>query len=235
VSCSVRVEGLGVRFRFDRQQRPVTPALSKLRRHCSEAWGLRDVDLEVGPGESVAFLGPNGAGKTTLLRTIAGVFDPDQGAVRVGGRIGSLLSTNAGLLLGLTGRENCTLLGVLAGMSRAEARDTLDRIKERTRLGDAFERPVLSYSQGMCARLGLAVVECAAPQVLLLDEVHEALDQEFRELLEARAEAIVASGGIVIAAGHDRANLARLCRRAVRLERGSVRADGPFGAVAGSA
>jgi ABC-type polysaccharide/polyol phosphate transport system ATPase subunit len=234
VSCAVRVAGLGIRFLFDRQQRPTTPALAKLRRRCSEAWGLRGVDLEIGPGESVGFVGPNGAGKTTLLRVIGGVLEPDQGTVRVRGRIGSLLSTEAGLLLNLTGRENCALLGVLAGMSRAQAREALDLVKERTRLGDAFDRPVSSYSQGMRARLGFAVVERAAPQILLLDEVHEALDREFREVMEARAEAIVASGGIVIAAGHDRATLARLCRRAVELHDGTIRADGPFAEVAGS-
>jgi homopolymeric O-antigen transport system ATP-binding protein len=86
----------------------------------------------------------------------------------------------------------------------------------------------LTYSQGMKARLGLAVAEEVEPQVLLLDEVHEALDHEFRNFLHQRAQTIVEAGGIVIAAGHDHPMLARLCSRAIWLENGLVRADGPF-------
>jgi lipopolysaccharide transport system ATP-binding protein len=233
MSPGITARRLGVRFTFDRQQRPVTPALARLRRRCSESWGLRGVDLEIGSGESVALLGPNGAGKTTLLRAIAGVFAPDTGVVEVRGRIGSLLSVDGGLLPRLTGRENVLLLGVLAGLSRGLSRQSVEQVKERSGLDQAFERPVSSYSQGMRARLGFAVIEESQPQILLLDEVHEALDQEFRDELEARARSILASGGIVVAAGHDRAELERICERAVLLEAGRLRADGRFAEVAG--
>ncbi len=67
--------------------------------------------------------------------------------------------------------------------------------------------------------------------LLLLDEVHEALDHEFRAVVAERAEAIRARGGIVVAAGHDHATLASLCERAVRLADGAVVADGAFGDV----
>ena len=95
-------------------------------------------------------------------------------------------------------------------------------------MGEAFDRPVSTYSQGMLARLGFAVAECLQPQLLLLDEVHEALDHEFRALVEARAAQILAGGGIVVAAGHDHELLGRLCGRALWLEDGRVRDDGPF-------
>jgi ABC-type polysaccharide/polyol phosphate transport system ATPase subunit len=231
MSVGIRATNAGIQFRFDRQRRPITPAMARLRGRCSTSWGLRGVDIALEPGESVGLIGPNGAGKTTLLRLLAGVFVPDEGRVEVRGRIGSLLSTNAGLLSQLTGRENCVLLGVLAGLSRAEAREAIPRIELRTGLGEAIDRPVSSYSQGMRARLGFAVIEQTRPQILLLDEIHEALDHEFRAVVEEYARAVRDSGGIVVAAGHDHTELGRLCRRVVHLERGDVVADGPFAEV----
>jgi ABC-type polysaccharide/polyol phosphate transport system ATPase subunit len=227
-SASIEAEGLGVRFLFDRYQRAVTPALARLRRATDETWGVHDLSFAIGSGEGVALIGPSGSGKTTVLRPISGVFSPDVGRLSVDGRVGSLLSTEAGLLGLLTGRENASLLGVLAGMSRAEAEAQLERIKDSTRLGDAFERPVLSYSEGMKARLGFAVAEHAGRDILVLDEVHEALDHEFRERVAERAEAVRAAGGIVVAAGHDHPLLATFCDRALWLRDGRVEADGEF-------
>src|SRR4029453_385534 len=74
--ASIRAEGLGVRFLFDRYQRAVTPALALLRRANSETWGVRNLDFAIGAGEGVALIGPSGSGKTTVLRLIAGVFSP---------------------------------------------------------------------------------------------------------------------------------------------------------------
>jgi ABC-type polysaccharide/polyol phosphate transport system ATPase subunit len=219
---------VSVRFAFDRQRRVVTPALERLRRRGGEAWGLREVTLAFEPGTGVALLGPGGSGKTTLLRVLAGVFEPDEGAVAVSGRVGALLSADAGLAPPLTGRENAELLGVLYGRSRLEAKLDLDKVRRRSRLDEAFDRPVYTYSQGMRARLGLALAEQSEPQILLLDEVHEVLDHTFRSVLERRAAMILASGGIVVAAGHDHPLLARLATHAVWLEQGRVRAEGGF-------
>jgi lipopolysaccharide transport system ATP-binding protein len=227
-AASIHADGLGVRFLFDRYQRAVTPALARLRRASAETWGVRDLNFSIEAGQGVALIGPSGSGKTTVLRLIAGVFSPDTGRLQVNGRVGSLLSTEAGLLGLLTGRENASLLGVLAGLSRAEAAAQLEQIKGATHLGDAFERPVLSYSEGMKARLGFAVAEHAGRDILVLDEVHEALDHEFRERVAERAEAVRAGGGIVVAAGHDHPLLATFCDRALWLREGRVEADGDF-------
>ncbi len=228
MSVAINGDEVGVRFLLDRQRRPVTPAVARLRRHVSEIWALRGVSLSIGPGEAVALLGSSGAGKTTLLRSIAGVLPVDAGKLDVRGRVGALLSTAAGLVGLLTGRENALLLGVLAGLSVAESREALEVVKSESGLGDAFERPVASYSQGMRARLGFVAAESAATNILLLDEVHEALDHDFRQRVERRAKQIVESGGIVVVAGHDHPLLERLCPRAVLMTNGKVTADGSF-------
>jgi ABC-type polysaccharide/polyol phosphate transport system ATPase subunit len=142
------------------------------------------------------------------------------------GRLASLLSIEAGLLPVLTGRENALLLGVLAGMTRSRARAALEDIKIRSGLGSQFDRPVSSFSQGMRARLGFAVADSVDPEILLLDEVHEALDHEFRDIVEERAREILAAGGIIVAAGHDHPMLARLCNRAFLMSNGELAADG---------
>lgn len=227
----VAAKEVGVRFRFDRQSRVVTATLAGLRRRGSETWGLRDVTFELEPGDAVALIGPSGSGKTTLLRTVAGILAPDEGRIDVKGHVASLLSIDAGLMPVLTGRENARLLGVLAGLPRTEARRRLGAVHERTGLGTEFDRPVSSYSQGMRARLGFAVAEQIEPSILLLDEVHEALDHEFRTIVEERAAETVRSGGIVVAAGHDHPMLERLCTRALLLAHGRVVRDGSFDEV----
>jgi len=221
----------GVRFLFDRQRRVVTSAAARLRRSGSETWGLRNLNVSIAPGDGVALLGPSGSGKTTLLRLIAGIYEVDEGRIGVRGNVASLLSIEAGLLSLLTGRENALHLGVLAGLSRASSRASLEDVKRRSSLDDYFERPVSSYSQGMRARLGFAVATQTNPEIILLDEIHEALDHEFRAILEERARELRSAGGVVVAAGHDHEMLAHLCDRALYLSHGALRAEGPFAEV----
>lgn len=228
---SVVADGVGVGFWFDRQRRVMTPFAARIRRHASHTWGLRGVDFRINGGAGVALIGATGSGKTTLLRTLAGVLGADEGRITVNGRIGSLLSTNGGLMPSLTGRENTLLIGTLAGVSRPHARAAIDLVQQRSGLGESFERPVSSYSQGMRARLGFSIIEVTEPEILLLDEVHEALDDEFRERLEERVRGVVGRGGIVVAAGHDHALLGRICERALLLRDGRLVADGGFADV----
>ena len=230
-AATIVAEDVGVRFYFDRQLRVTTPALAHLRRGVTESWGLRELSVHIAGGDAVALIGRSGAGKTTLLRVIAGILEPDEGRLAIRGQLGSLLSIEAGLLARLTGRENALLLGVLAGLSRAQARRTVEEVAERSGLGDAFDRPVSSYSQGMLARLGFAVVDQARPDILLLDEVHEALDHEFRERVQERARELLARGGIVVAAGHDHPLLEQVCNRALLVEDGRIAADGSLDEV----
>jgi ABC-type polysaccharide/polyol phosphate transport system ATPase subunit len=227
----VTVDDLGVHFYFDRHRRVVTPNASRVRGSSATTWGLRHVTSAMRGGEGVALVGPSGSGKTTMLRVLAGVYAPDEGDVRIRGRVASLLSIDAGLLALLTGRENAMLLGVLGGLSRRASKRALESVKERSALGEAFEYPVSAYSQGMRARLGFAVAQEADPRILLLDEVHEALDEEFRGFVQERARALVDSGGVVVATGHDHPLLKRFCDRAIYLRDGRIKADGSFADV----
>lgn len=227
----IEASHVGVRFLFDRQRRVVTPAAARVRRFGAETWGLHDVTFQMEPGCGYALIGRSGSGKTTLLRLLASVLYPDAGRLEIRGRVASLLSIEAGLLGLLTGRENALHLAVLAGLSRKASVAALEQVKERSKLGEYFERPVSSYSQGMRARLGLAVADETDPQILLLDEVHEALDHEFRVFLARRAAEIIENGGIVVAAGHDHEMLGRLCTQGIFLDGGHLHSSGEFETV----
>lgn len=227
----IRADGVGIHYLFDRQMRTISPTTARIRRSGGETWALTDVSFDIGAGEGVALLGASGSGKSTLLRVLAGVLEPDTGSVRTDGRVGSLLSVQAGVMSLLTGRENTLLLGVLAGMTPRLARAEMEEVKRRSGLGEHYERLVASYSQGMRARLGLAVIERTLPTILLLDEIHEALDHEFRDHVEAYAHELLAAGGVVVATGHDHPMLERLCTRALLLRGGRLVNDGDFRAV----
>ena len=218
----ISAQGVGIEFLFDRQRRLVSPTLARVRarRTGTSSWGLRAIDLEIGPGEAVALVGRSGGGKTTLLRTIAGVFAPGRGddprrrphrraALRRGGRDEP------------AHRPRECASPRRAGRALVAGRPTCDAEREAASgLGDSFDRPVSSYSQGMRARLGFATADEANPTILLLDEVHEALDHEYRALVQERAREILAAGGIVVAAGHDHPLLEQLSSRALWLEQG---------------
>lgn len=224
----VQADSVGIHYLFDHQQRTVSPTIARFRRPSGEIWALTDVSFEMRSGEGVALLGGSGSGKSTLLRTIAGVLEPDTGRLEITGRVGSLLSVQAGVMAALTGPENTLLLGVLAGMTPDQARAEMEEVRRRSGLDDQYEHLVGSYSQGMRARLGLGVIERTEPSILLLDEVHEALDHEFRDHVESYAQELLAAGGVVVATGHDHPMLERLCTRALLLEDGHLIADGEF-------
>jgi len=227
----ISAQAIGIRFSFDRHRRVVTSNTARFRSGTSTTWGIRDVTFSTSGGEGIGLIGRSGSGKTTVLRTLAGVYVPDEGRLVARGRVASLLAIDAGLLALLTGRENALLLGVLGGLSRRQSKRALEAVKDRSGLGDAFEYPVSAYSQGMRARLGFAVAEEVEPRILLLDEVHEALDHEFRAIVQERARTLIDAGGVVVATGHDHPLLAHLCSRAIYLHHGSIRADGPFSEV----
>ncbi|MFN0152896.1 MAG: polysaccharide ABC transporter ATP-binding protein [Gaiella sp.] len=191
-----------------------------------EVWALRDVSLEVAPGEAVALVGRNGSGKSTLLRLVAGIIRPTSGSVSATGRIGSLLELGAGFHPDFTGRENVLLNGSIQGLRRAEISARFDEIVAFAELEHAIDRPVRTYSSGMYMRLGFAIAAFLQADTLLLDEVFAVGDEEFQRKCFGRIAQFRESGGTIVFVSHDAAAVERLCDRAVVLRDGVVAYDG---------
>jgi lipopolysaccharide transport system ATP-binding protein len=192
-----------------------------------EIWALRDVTFSVQQGEVLGIIGKNGAGKSTLLKVLTRITTPTEGEAVIRGRVGSLLEVGTGFHPELTGRENIFLNGSVLGMSRKEIRAKLDNIVEFSGVSKFIDTPVKRYSSGMYVRLAFSVAAHFEPEVLLVDEVLAVGDAEFQRRCLGRMEDLSREGRTVLFVSHNMQVLARLCDRAVLLDRGEVVRDGP--------
>lgn len=187
---------------------------------------LADVSFQVEEGESLGVVGTNGAGKSTLLSLIAGTSRPTAGKVEVNGRIGPLLELGAGFHMDLTGTENIYLNAALLGLSRPEVDARFEAIVEYSGLRDFIDAPIKMYSTGMAARLGFAVIAHIEPDILLIDELLSVGDRAFQSKCKDTMERFLARGVTVVLVSHDLAAITSLCKWALWLEKGRVRAFG---------
>ncbi|MBP6489290.1 MAG: ABC transporter ATP-binding protein [Ilumatobacteraceae bacterium] len=199
----------------------------------SELWSLRHVSLDVFEGEAVGIVGSNGAGKSTLLKIISSITAPTEGSSRTRGRIGSLLEVGTGFHRELTGRENTFLNGAILGMSRREVTRRMDEIIEFAGLQAFMDTPVKRYSSGMYLRLGFAIAAHLEANILLVDEVLAVGDADFQRRCLGKMSEIGQSGRTVVFISHNMEAVARLCGRAVWLDKGQVRSVGPTSDVIG--
>jgi lipopolysaccharide transport system ATP-binding protein len=198
----------------DRQKRVVVEA-------------LRDISFRLHGGDRLGLVGSNGAGKTTLLRTLAGIYEPVTGHVRVEGSLNALLDPSLGMNLDLTGRENIMLRGLYNGLPRpALARLEAD-VTAFAGLSDFIDLPVRIYSSGMVVRLGFALATAIRPQILLMDEWILAGDSQFMERARHRLETMVRGAEILVLSTHDSSIVRTWCSRVLWLDEGRIRADGP--------
>ena len=192
-----------------------------------EFMALDQVDLEVHDGEILGIIGRNGAGKSTLLKVISRVLIPTEGRVRIRGRVSPLLELGAGFHPELTGRENIFVNGTLLGHTRREIDARVPEIIEFAELGAFIDSPLRTYSSGMAARLGFAVATTWIPEILILDEVLSVGDEAFRHKCEHRMRQFRDQGTTTLLVTHDSKTVETLCSRAVWLEHGQVKAQGP--------
>ncbi len=189
-------------------------------------FSLKDFNLEVKKGESIALVGPNGCGKSTVLRLIAGIYDPTHGTVDTLGRIGAVIELGAGFSYELTGEENIKLYGSIMGLSRFQLESHYDEIIEFSGIGDFIDVPIKYYSSGMQARLAFSVVICLNPDIILLDEVLAVGDQSFQEKCIDRLKTFLSNGGTMVVVSHNSAQVKQLCSKAVWIENGNIRMTG---------
>lgn len=215
----MRLQGVAVRYR----DRP--------RRGAGGVMALRDVSLRIERGEKVGVVGGNGAGKSTLMRLMAGILRPDAGRCDMEGMSATLLSLNAGFDPELSGRRNIVTHGILMGLSKRRAEARVAAVASASGLGDAIDRRVSTYSNGMRARLCFWAAIDLQPDLMLVDEVLAVGDSEFREKSRQALVDLMQGASAVVLVSHNLRFVADLCERVLWLEHGRVRQDGDGAAV----
>jgi energy-coupling factor transport system ATP-binding protein len=172
---------------------------------------LRDVELALHPGETVALMGRNGAGKSTLLRLAKGLIEPTRGRIERGGEVALLMQNPGDYLVhehvGDEASAEALLTAGLGERARVHPRD---------------------LSGGERQRLALEVVlDGVEPAVVCLDEPTRGMDRAHKHALAARLERLARDGAAVVVATHDTEFAARFAQRVVLMGQGVVIADAP--------
>lgn len=216
---AIKTEALSKSYWIDENKNKTT--------HRIEKWALKDVNLEIETGDSVAVLGKNGSGKSTLLKILSRIVHPTTGRFSLNGRLAALLEVGVGFHPDLTGRENIFLKGTLLGMRYQDIKKQLDAIIDFAEVDDYIDTPVKRYSSGMYMRLGFAVAAHIHSEILVIDEALSVGDISFqqkcfRKINELRQE----EGRTVLLVSHSMESIQTLCSKAVLLEKGKIKAVG---------
>ena len=192
-------------------------------------WALKNVDFQVRQGEVLGVIGRNGAGKSTLLKILSRTTTPTTGAIKVKGRIASLLEVGTGFHPELSGRDNIFLNGAILGMTRQEIKRKFDEIVDFSGVERYIDTPVKRYSSGMYVRLAFAVAAHLDPEILVVDEVLAVGDAEFqKKCLGKMKEASDKQGRTVLFVSHNMAAISALCGKGMVLQNGRMQHYGPI-------
>ena len=187
---------------------------------------LKNINLDIYKGETVALIGTNGSGKSTLLKLMTKIIYPTKGKITTNGKLTSLLELGAGFHPDFTGRENIYFNASIFGLTRKEIENRIDDIIEFSELGDLIDTPVRTYSSGMYMRLAFSVAINVDADILLIDEILAVGDQHFQDKCFAKLQELKNSDKTIVIVSHSLDSVKKLCDRAVWIYEGKVRLDG---------
>lgn len=187
---------------------------------------LKDINLDIKKGESVALIGTNGSGKSTLLKLMTKIIYPNKGKLTTYGKLTSLLELGAGFHDDFTGRENIYFNASIFGLTRKEIDEKIDEIIEFSELKDFIDNPVRTYSSGMYMRLAFSIAINVQAEILLIDEILAVGDQHFQEKCFNKLRELKKSGKTIVIVTHNMKQVEEFCDRAVWLYQGQIRMDG---------
>jgi ABC-type polysaccharide/polyol phosphate transport system ATPase subunit len=183
---------------------------------------LKNINLELVPGDRLGILGLNGAGKSTLLKMIVGIYPPQAGQVSVRGKITPMIELGTGFDAELSGRENIYLNGTLIGRSYKQMKTLEEKIIEFSELGDKIDMPIKYYSSGMHARLAFSIGAIADPEILIMDEIFAAGDAQFVQKSLDRLHQMFDKAHILILVSHSERHILNICNKAIVLNKGEL-------------
>jgi len=183
---------------------------------------LKDIDLDVYPGDFLGIMGRNGSGKSTLLKILAGIYSPTSGSVKVKGKMVPFLELGVGFNSELSGRENVFLNGIILGLSRSFLQKKYDEIVKFAELEKFMDMPLKNYSSGMQVRLAFSIAIMADADVYILDEVLAVGDIEFQKKCFNIFREYKKRKKTIILVTHSSASVKDFCNRAAFLKDGRL-------------
>jgi multiple sugar transport system ATP-binding protein len=198
---------------------------------------IRDLDLQVEPGEFLVLLGPSGCGKSTLLHSIAGLVDADSGAIEIGGRdmtgadpsergIGMVFQSYA-LYPTMSVEDNMSFGLRIAGTPKAEIKRRVTHAAEMLQLDALLGRKPSQLSGGQRQRVAIGRALVRQAQVFLFDEPLSNLDAKLRAELRRELKLLHQNlGSTMIYVTHDQVEAMTLASRIVVMEKGQVQQVG---------
>ena len=196
---------------------------------------VRDLSLEVAPGQVYGLLGPNGSGKSTTMKIVLGLISPSAGGTEIFGRDSQLVDSheevgflpeNPYFYKYLTGIETLRFYGKLCGLSGSHLADKAGALLRQVGLEQARDRRLGGYSKGMLQRIGLAQALIQDPRLLVLDEPTAGVDPrgsaEIRDLIVGCKE----RGITVLLCSHLLGQVQEICDRIGILDRGVLVSEG---------
>ena len=179
-------------------------AMVQGRLQYDEFYALKDVSLDIMPGDFYGLVGLNGSGKS----------------------IAPLIELGAGFDMDLTARENIYLNGTVLGFSPKYLDEKFDEIVEFSELQNFLDVPLKNYSSGMVARIGFAIATITKPDILIADEVLSVGDFLFQQKCEKRMKELMAGGTTVILVSHSIEQIERMCSKVAWLSHGHLKMNG---------
>jgi len=192
---------------------------------------LKDINLEIKKGETVALIGTNGSGKSTLLKLMNRIIYPNKGRISVNGKLTSLIELGAGFHDDFTGRENIYFNASIFGLTKEQIDKKIDDIISFSELGEFIDNPVRTYSSGMYMRLAFSVAINVEADILLIDEILAVGDQHFQDKCFTKLKELKSQGKTIVIVTHSMTQVKAFCDRAVWLYEGKIRDDGPVNRV----
>ena len=187
---------------------------------------LKNININVKKGETVALIGVNGSGKSTLLKLMTKIIYPTEGKLVTHGKLTSLLELGAGFHPDFTGRENIYFNASIFGLSKKEIEDRINDIIEFSELGDFIDSPVRTYSSGMYMRLAFSVAINVDADILLIDEILAVGDQHFQDKCFKKLNELKNRNKTIVIVTHSLDQVKKLCDRMIWIYNGEVHLDG---------
>lgn len=187
---------------------------------------LKNINIDIKKGETVALIGTNGSGKSTLLKLMTKIIYPNKGTIETSGKLTSLLELGAGFHPDFTGRENIYFNAAIFGLTKKEIEKRIDEIIEFSELGDFIDNPIRTYSSGMYMRLAFSIAINVDAEILLIDEILAVGDQHFQDKCFAKLEELKNSDKTIVIVSHSLDVVKKLCTRAIWIYKGEFRLDG---------